>query len=95
MFPMLVPAERNFPIFPDLFWEKVRRVEMKRRRWSEDDIARLRGMAQKMLAPQIAVELGRGVAAVAMKAHKLKLSLRISGRKEATHLGLRRCMRLR
>ncbi|MBR1192045.1 hypothetical protein JQ634_03735 [Bradyrhizobium sp. AUGA SZCCT0240] len=50
---------------------------MKRKRWSDDDIAKLRGMAQKMPPTQIAAALGRGVAAVTVKAHELKLSLRM------------------
>jgi len=54
------------------------------RRWSEDEIARLRDMAQKMPTPQIAAELGRGVAAVTIKAHELKLSLRMKAKGEAS-----------
>ena len=53
---------------------------MNRRRWSEDEIAKLRGMAQKFPSAQIASELGRGVAAVAVKAHELKLSLRMNAK---------------
>ena len=52
------------------------------RRWSEDEIARLRDMAQKMPVRQIAAELGRGVAAVTVKAHELKLSLRMKAQGE-------------
>lgn len=54
------------------------------RRWSEDDVAKLRDMARKMPTPQIAAELGRGVAAVTVKAHELKLSLRMKAKEEAT-----------
>ncbi|MBR1302476.1 hypothetical protein [Bradyrhizobium sp. AUGA SZCCT0042] len=50
---------------------------MKRRRWSEDDIARLRGMAKNFPAAHIASELGRGISAVAVKAHELQISLRM------------------
>jgi len=50
---------------------------MHRKRWSDDDIAKLRGMAEKMPPTQIAAALGRGVAAVTTKAHELKLSLRV------------------
>jgi hypothetical protein len=46
------------------------------KRWSPEDISKLKNMAQKYPAAQIAEELGRGVAATMVKAHELKVSLR-------------------
>jgi hypothetical protein len=48
------------------------------RRWAEDDIAKLKDMAQKYPVAQIASQLGRGISATRVKAHLLKLSLRMS-----------------
>jgi hypothetical protein len=45
-------------------------------RWTDDEIAKLRTMAKKYPTDQIAQELGRGVAAIQMKAHELGISLR-------------------
>jgi hypothetical protein len=47
------------------------------RRWTTDDIAKLKGMAQKYPTTQIAVQLGRAPSAVTYKAHTLKISLRL------------------
>ena len=47
------------------------------RQWSADDIAKLKGMAQKYPTTQIAAQLGRGPSAVTYKAHQLKISLRV------------------
>jgi hypothetical protein len=47
------------------------------RRWTKDDINKLILMAQKYPTAQIAAELGRGRSATALKAHELKLSLRM------------------
>ena len=47
------------------------------RRWTADDIARLKNLARKYPAAAIARQLGRSAAATALKAHELKLSLRI------------------
>jgi hypothetical protein len=49
------------------------------RRWTADDIATLRDMAQKFPTTQIAAQLGRAPTAVTYKAHKLKISLRVGG----------------
>jgi hypothetical protein len=46
------------------------------KRWSPEDISKLKNMAQKYPAAKIAEELGRGVAATYVKAHELKVSLR-------------------
>ena len=47
------------------------------RRWSGDDISKLKMLAQKYPAATIAKELGRSPAALAVKAHELKLSLKL------------------
>ena len=46
------------------------------KRWSPEEISKLKNMAQKYPAAKIAEELGRGVAAITVKAHELKVSLR-------------------
>jgi hypothetical protein len=51
------------------------------RRWSAGDIAKLRDLAQKYPAAAIAGQLGRTTAATVIKAHELKLSLRLRHRK--------------
>jgi hypothetical protein len=48
-----------------------------RRSWSESDVAKLREMAQKFPAAQIAIELGRGLSGAFVKAHQPRLSLRV------------------
>jgi len=50
------------------------------RRWTADEIAMLKNLAQKYPAAAIAGQLGRSAAATAIKAHELKLSLRIQRR---------------
>jgi hypothetical protein len=47
------------------------------RRWTSDDVAKLKDMAQKSPTTQIAAQLGRAPSAVTFKAHKLKISLRV------------------
>ena len=53
------------------------------RRWSEDDVAKLKSMAQKQSAAAIAAQLGRSAAATIVKAHELKLSLRVRPEKRS------------
>jgi hypothetical protein len=53
------------------------------RRWNEDDIAKLRDLAQKRSRAEIAAQLGRGVSATVVKAHKLKISLSTRRRNKA------------
>jgi hypothetical protein len=48
------------------------------KRWTADDIAKLKNLAQKQPLPAIAAELGRSQGATAVQAHKLGLSLRMS-----------------
>jgi hypothetical protein len=49
------------------------------KRWTADDIAKLKNMAQK-LPSEIASQLGRSTAATRVQAHKMKLSLRCQDR---------------
>ena len=56
------------------------------RRWSDDEIAKLKDMAQRKPPADIAAALGRSVGATSVKAHQLKVSLRMvrGGRIETT-----------
>lgn len=47
------------------------------RRWTADDISSLKKLAQKCPTAQIAARLGRSASATAVKAHQLKLSLKM------------------
>ena len=47
------------------------------RRWSSDDIEKLKSMAGKYSRQKIAAELERGPTAVAVKAHQLRISLQL------------------
>jgi hypothetical protein len=53
------------------------------RPWTEDDIEKLRSMARRYPTKDIAKVLGRGVPATVMMAHSLRISLRLSLKKEA------------
>ena len=66
------------------------------RRWTEDDVEKLKNMAQRKPSADIAAALGRSVGATSVKAHQLKLSLkmprgrirrRLHGKDEAAPLG--------
>ena len=46
------------------------------RRWTEENIQALKGMAKRYRVPEIAEKLDRTVGGVTFKAHTLKLSLR-------------------
>jgi len=48
-----------------------------RRRWTADEISNLKNLARKHPAAQIAAQLGRSRSATAIKAHELKLSLKV------------------
>jgi hypothetical protein len=48
-----------------------------RRRWTADDVTKLRQLAGKHPRNAIAAQLGRGPSALAVKAHLLKVSLRV------------------
>jgi hypothetical protein len=58
------------------------------RRWTAEDIAKLKTLAQKLPPSTIAAQLGRSVGATAVKAHELKLSLRMPGRQRDGAAGL-------
>jgi hypothetical protein len=47
------------------------------RRWTADDIARLKTMAQKEPRANVAAQLGRSVSATSVKAHQLGISLKV------------------
>jgi hypothetical protein len=47
------------------------------RRWTADDVTKLRQLAGKHPRNAIAAQLGRGPSALAFKAHQLKVSLRV------------------
>jgi hypothetical protein len=49
---------------------------MERKRWTPQDIAKLQSLAGKYPDAQIAIELGRSLGAIVMKAHQLRISLR-------------------
>ena len=49
------------------------------RRWTADDIEKLKAMAGKLPTGKIAEQLGRGPMAIIMKAYQLKVSLRTCG----------------
>jgi hypothetical protein len=48
-----------------------------RKRWTAHDEVKLRSMAGKFPVASIAAELGRGFSATVMKAHGLRISLRM------------------
>ena len=50
------------------------------RPWTEEDIAKLRSMAQRYPTQTIAARLGRGVSATMVKAHQLRLSLKVKSK---------------
>jgi hypothetical protein len=50
------------------------------KRWTADDIAKLKNMAQKLPSAEIALQLGRTTGATRVQAHKMKLSLRCQDR---------------
>jgi hypothetical protein len=54
---------------------------MKPQRWTAEDLLKLNSMAQKYPAAQIAAELGRGYSSVTIKAHELRISLRVKARR--------------
>jgi len=55
---------------------------MQYKRWTDDDVATLRRLASRCSASEIALELGRRLLDTNLKAHELRISLKInSGRK--------------
>jgi hypothetical protein len=57
------------------------------RRWTADDIAKLKNMAQKEPSAKVAAQLGRSVAATAVKAHQLGISLKVPRQDGAAEKG--------
>ena len=55
------------------------------RAWTENDIAKLKGLAGKLPVKDIAAELGRSPGATILEAHKLGLSLRRSRSTQHRH----------
>jgi hypothetical protein len=53
------------------------------RRWTADDVTKLRQLAGKHPRNAIAAQLGRGPSALAVKAHHLKVSLKVVRNNEA------------
>ena len=52
-------------------------MPLTKRPWTEEDIAKLKQMARRKPPAEIAVALGRSIGATSVKAHQLKLSLRM------------------
>lgn len=50
------------------------------RRWTEDDIAKIKTMAQRKSRADIAAALGRSVGALSVKAHQLRVPLKIASK---------------
>jgi hypothetical protein len=59
----------------DSSWEHMSNPTF--RRWTADDIAKLKNLAQRHPRAEIAAKLGRSAAATSLNAHELKLSLRM------------------
>jgi hypothetical protein len=57
---------------------------LQRRRWTDEDVTKLRSMAQKYPSARIACELGRETSAIRAKAHKLDISLRMDRHQRRT-----------
>jgi DNA-directed RNA polymerase specialized sigma24 family protein len=55
---------------------------MKRKRWTDEEDTELKRLAQKYRAAEIAERLGRSVAATMVRAHQLRVSLRMPERKK-------------
>ena len=55
-----------------------------RRPWTDEEVTKLMGMAQKYPPAQIASEIGRALASVRTKAYELAISLRMDRRQQQT-----------
>ena len=55
-----------------------------RRPWTDEEVTKLMRMAEKYRPAQIASEIGRPLASVRTKAHKLAISLRLDRRQRQT-----------
>jgi hypothetical protein len=49
---------------------------MRKRKWTDYDISKLKSLASKLPVRDIAAELGRSPGAIILKSHQLRLSLR-------------------
>jgi hypothetical protein len=56
-----------------------------KKRWTEAEVAKLKGMAGNYPVKEIAQEIGRGTSATVMKAHDLRVSLRMQPKPESRH----------
>jgi hypothetical protein len=72
----------NLSPFSDLLFRQAEGLMP--RNWTDDDIARLKQMAQKFPTAKIAADLGRSIGATIVKAHELKLSLRVNPDENST-----------
>jgi hypothetical protein len=59
-------------------------TQLQRRRWTDEDVTKLKNMAQKYPSARIASELGRAISAIRTKAHGLDISLRMDRRQRRT-----------
>ena len=59
-------------------------MTQQRRPWTSEEITKLMSMGQKCRPAQIASEIGRPLASVRAKAHKLAISLRLDRRQRQT-----------
>jgi hypothetical protein len=57
------------------------------RRWTDEDVKRLKSLAQRQPTPKIAEMLDRSVGGVVFKAHTLKLPLKPRDRKSGREEG--------
>jgi hypothetical protein len=57
-----------------------------RRPWTDEDINKLKSMAQRYPTQRIAAELGRGVSATTVKAHQLRISLKVKSKAKEPHV---------
>jgi hypothetical protein len=59
-------------------------THLQRRRWTDEEVAKLLSMAEKYPSAQIASEIGRPIASVRTKARELSISLRTDRRQRQT-----------
>jgi hypothetical protein len=57
-------------------------------RWSDEEIAQLKSWAGKRPLAEIAADLGRAKSAIAVKAHFLKVSLRVKNSNDPGPAGM-------
>jgi hypothetical protein len=79
------PVER-FLFFPIEVGAVKEERAMSRRSWTEDDNAKLRGLAGTMPVEDVAAELGRTPSAVVVQASKLSVSVAYKRQRRASFL---------